>query len=65
MANRPCKPDADTKRLWQMLMPGVPMPACGVGQEPDQEALKAGGQDGRGDDRSAADPGKGVKRARD
>lgn len=30
MANRPCKPDADTKRLWQMLMPGTPMPACGV-----------------------------------
>jgi hypothetical protein len=33
MANRPCKPDGDLKKLWQMLMPGVAMPACGTGQE--------------------------------
>jgi hypothetical protein len=33
MANRPCKPDADTKRLWQMLMPGVAMPSCGTAQD--------------------------------
>jgi hypothetical protein len=35
MANRPCKPDADTKRLWQMLMPGVAMPSCGIADEAD------------------------------
>jgi hypothetical protein len=33
MANRPCKPDADTKRLWQMLMPGTSMPSCGTAQD--------------------------------
>jgi hypothetical protein len=37
MANRPCKPDGDLKKLWQMLMPGVAMPACGTGQETEQE----------------------------
>jgi len=30
MAQRPCKPDGDLKKLWQALMPGTPMPACGV-----------------------------------
>jgi hypothetical protein len=30
MANRPCKPDGDMKKLWQTLMPGVAMPACGI-----------------------------------
>jgi hypothetical protein len=33
MANRPCKPDADIKRLWQTLLPGTPMPACGTGKD--------------------------------
>ena len=28
MANRPCKPDADLKHLWQMLLPDMPMPNC-------------------------------------
>jgi hypothetical protein len=37
MANRPCKPDADTKRLWQMLMPGVAMPPCGTAQDDRQK----------------------------
>jgi hypothetical protein len=37
MANRPCKPDADTKRLWQMLMPGVAMPSCGTAQNDRQK----------------------------
>jgi hypothetical protein len=37
MANRPCNPDADTKRLWQMLMPGVAMPSCGTAQGQDQD----------------------------
>lgn len=30
MANRPCKPDGDLKKLWQTLMPGIAMPACGT-----------------------------------
>jgi hypothetical protein len=33
MANRPCKPDADMKRLWQTLLPGTPMPACGFSKD--------------------------------
>jgi hypothetical protein len=32
MADRPCKPDADFRKLWQTLMPGVAMPACGTGK---------------------------------
>lgn len=34
MTNRPCKPDADLKGIWQMLLPDVQLPACGV---PDTE----------------------------
>jgi hypothetical protein len=30
MANRPCKPDDDLKKLWQSLLPGIAMPACGT-----------------------------------
>ena len=29
MIDRPCKPDADLKRLWQILLPSTPFPACG------------------------------------
>lgn len=32
MTNRPCNPDSDLKRLWQMMMPGTPMPSCGTTQ---------------------------------
>jgi hypothetical protein len=31
MTGRPCKPDGDLQKLWQTLMPGTPMPACGTG----------------------------------
>ena len=30
MTNRPCKPDADLQGIWQMFLPDVPLPACGV-----------------------------------
>jgi hypothetical protein len=30
MANRPCKPDADVKRIWQWLLPDTAFPACGA-----------------------------------
>ena len=33
MATRPCKPGADVKRIWQLLLPDTPFPACGA-QEP-------------------------------
>ena len=32
MANRPCKPDTDVKRIWQLLMPDTAFPACGTSQ---------------------------------
>jgi hypothetical protein len=41
MANRPCKPDADTKRLWQMLMPGIAMPSCGTAQDDADDKVGA------------------------
>jgi hypothetical protein len=37
MAGRPCKPDADFERLWRMLLPGTPFPACGVADRSDSE----------------------------
>jgi hypothetical protein len=30
MTNRPCRFDADLHGIWQMLLPDVPLPACGV-----------------------------------
>jgi hypothetical protein len=30
MIGRPCRPDADFERLWRMLLPGTPFPACGM-----------------------------------
>jgi hypothetical protein len=30
MANRPCKPGADVKQIWQLLLPDTPFPACGT-----------------------------------
>ncbi len=38
MADRPCKPDADAKRLWQLLLPDTPFPACGT----QEDAAKGG-----------------------
>jgi hypothetical protein len=35
MPNRPCKPDADMKRMWQTLLPGVAMPSCGTDDADD------------------------------
>lgn len=30
MISRPCRTDSDLSRLWNLLLPGTPMPACGV-----------------------------------
>ena len=40
MPQRPCKPDADMKRLWQTLLPGLAMPACGVADEEKGNAVE-------------------------
>ncbi len=47
MANRPCKPDNDMKRLWRTLLPGTPLPTCGGAQNAtDDAAVKAEDQEG-------------------
>jgi hypothetical protein len=38
MASRPCNPNADLKRLWQMVLRGTPFPACGVPGNSDAAA---------------------------
>ena len=40
MATRTCKPDAELKQLWKLLLPGTAMPACGVTE--DADAAKSG-----------------------
>jgi hypothetical protein len=35
MTDRPCKPGADLKGIWQMLLPGTPFPACGISENPE------------------------------
>jgi hypothetical protein len=30
MISRPCRTDSDLSRLWQLLLPGTPLPACGT-----------------------------------
>jgi hypothetical protein len=38
MASRPCRPGTDLKQLWQFLLPGTSLPACGVPEESDEAA---------------------------
>jgi hypothetical protein len=33
MATRPCKPDADMKGLWRLLLPDTPFPACAPSED--------------------------------
>ena len=44
MANRPCRPDADLKHIWQMLLPGMQFPACGVAEKHDACPKNSQGQ---------------------
>jgi hypothetical protein len=41
MANRPCKPDADVKRIWQLLLPDTAFPACGRQEDAGENAASA------------------------
>jgi hypothetical protein len=38
MANRPCRADADLKRIWQLLLPDTPFPACNAQGNADADA---------------------------
>jgi hypothetical protein len=33
MAGRPCNPNGDLKRLWQVLLPGTAFPQCGHAED--------------------------------
>jgi len=35
VAERPCKPGADVKRIWHLLLPDMPFPACGTQDKAD------------------------------
>jgi hypothetical protein len=41
MISRPCNPNADLKRLWQVLLPGTPFPGCGVPENSDAAARES------------------------
>jgi hypothetical protein len=41
MANRPCRADADLKRIWQLLLPDTPFPACGAQENADADASES------------------------
>jgi hypothetical protein len=48
MTNRPCKPDADLRGIWQMLLPDVPFPACGApNAEPPTDSKSTTSGDGQ------------------
>jgi hypothetical protein len=47
MATRPCQPSADTKGLWQLLLPQTPFPACGAGEDAAADAKKSNRDDCR------------------
>lgn len=55
MASRPCKPDADLKRLWRTLLPGTPFPACGS-PEDDAEPAAGDATEPAPDTRDGAEP---------
>jgi hypothetical protein len=56
MTGRRCKPDADLKRMWRLLLPGTPFPACGVPEETDASERVASAENAR-DDKAPADAG--------
>jgi len=47
MADRPCRPNADLKRIWQLLLPETPFPACGMEEnaEADDGAARPARED--------------------
>ena len=43
MATRPCRADADVKRIWQWLLPDTPFPACGAQEDAGMAASESAG----------------------
>ncbi len=37
MIDRPCRANADLKRIWQLLLPDTPFPACGTQENADTD----------------------------
>jgi hypothetical protein len=38
MAKRPCNAGTDLKRIWHLLLPDTPLPACGTEENADADA---------------------------
>jgi hypothetical protein len=53
MSGRPCNPDSDFKRLWQVLLRGTPFPQCNVPHGP--ESAIASAEDERSDTTHSGD----------
>jgi hypothetical protein len=49
MADRPCKPGEDLKRLWRTLLPGTPFPTCGTPEESHDPAGDSAGAEAKDD----------------
>jgi hypothetical protein len=43
MADRPCRADTDVKRIWQLLLPDMPFPACGGQENADTNTRESAG----------------------
>jgi hypothetical protein len=43
MATRPCRADADVKRIWQLLLPDTPFPECGAQEDAGMAASESAG----------------------
>jgi hypothetical protein len=56
MTGRPCRPDADFKRLWRLLLPGTPFPACGVPEESNTSERVEAVENARDDKADAGEP---------
>jgi hypothetical protein len=51
MANRPCNPDADAKRIWELVLPDTPFPACGTQEDAAAAECAAPANEARDDAR--------------
>ncbi len=51
MAQRPCRTNADLKRLWQFLLPETPMPACSSKDGAEEDVREQGQPSKRDDDK--------------
>jgi hypothetical protein len=56
MINRPCRTDADLKLIWQLLLPGTPVPACDAPENSAGE-VREDAASSRPDEKPRSNPG--------